>query len=121
MNAKRDLILLILIVVGLGIAWLVTGGPERARDEGVFIDQPRPIGTGETYGKFSFRFLPFISGDRPSTIEGEADKVQDGLDGVSDELEEAQVNSKYTDKIVIEKRTSGPKKNSVEEEYIIIS
>lgn len=122
MGAKGDLILVILIVLGLGIAWLFTGGPERAREEGAFIDQPDPLGSGETYGKF--RFLPFISGDRPSSIEGEVNKVQDGLESVSDELEDAKASgefSKYEDKIVIEKRGAGPKGDSPEEEYVIIS
>jgi len=113
MGAKGDLILLILIVFGLGIAWLVTGGPERARmDRGAFLKPPAPLDSGEKYGEFGIG------------IKTEVSKIQSGLDKVSSELEEERVSgefSKYEDKIVIEKKTTGPKKDSVDEEYVIIS
>ena len=127
MGAKGDFILVILIVVGLGIAWLFTGGPERARHEGAFLDQPKPLGSGESYGRFNFSILPslnIISGDKPSNIEQEANKVQDGLDDISDEFGDIQAHgefSKYENKIVIEKRTTGPKNDSIDKEYVIIS
>jgi hypothetical protein len=39
------------IILGLGIAWFATGGPNRQSSrEGVFIKPLAPIDTGETYG-----------------------------------------------------------------------
>ncbi|MDP6387916.1 MAG: hypothetical protein QGG63_01410 [Candidatus Pacebacteria bacterium] len=109
MGAKGDLILVILIITGLGIVWLFTGGPERERlDTGIFLKPPPPLGSGEKYGKFGV------------SIE----KVRNNLDEVSEELEDIQARgefSKYEDKITIGKKASGPKKDSAQEEYVILS
>ena len=117
MGAKGDLILVIFIVVGLGIVWLFTGGPERAKiNPGAFIRPPAPLSSGETYGGFIFN-LPRVGISKDGIT-----KTQNELDETFDDIKDAQgKSSEFKDKIIIEKRSTGPAKNSAEEEYITIS
>ena len=50
MDAKKDLLFVLLILFVLGIAWFVSGGPERAGTTLPFLNPPPPLGTGGTYG-----------------------------------------------------------------------
>lgn len=130
MGAKGDLILVIFIIMALGVVWLFTGGPERTRmDRGVFLKPPAPLDSGKTYGKFGLGGFSSQqetdSGNRNGFgVKIEVDKVQNELDKVSNELKDLQERgefSKYEDKVMIEKRTTGPKKDFSEKEYVIIS
>ena len=117
MGAKGDLILVIFIIIGLGIVWFFTGGPERTRvNSGAFIKPPAPLDSGEIYGKFIFN-LPRIgiSGDGIIKNQGE-------LGETLNDIKDAQKkSSEFENKITIEKRSTGPKKTSAEEEYVTIS
>lgn len=126
MGAKEDLILVIFIIIGLGVVWLFTGGPERERaNPGAFLKPPAPLGSGETYGGFLFN-LPRVginTGTRDQSDFGEGIiKTQDELSETFDDIEDAQKkSSEFEDKIIIEKQSTGPKKTSAEEEYLTIS
>lgn len=117
MGAKEDLIFVIFTIIALGIIWFFTGGPERARNNpGAFLRPPAPLGSGEAYGKFIFNFPRVgISKDNVVKTQMEQNKT---LDNVKDTQNKS---SKFKDKIIIEKRSTGPSKTSAEEEYIIIS
>jgi hypothetical protein len=47
-SAKGDLLIVVLLLIGLGIAWVYTGGPSRSisHSGGVFNGAPWPFGTG---------------------------------------------------------------------------
>ncbi|MEK7063151.1 MAG: hypothetical protein AAB955_00495, partial [Patescibacteria group bacterium] len=48
-EATRDFLLVIALLIGLGIAWYATGGPERsAARGGILLNQPK-IGSGQAY------------------------------------------------------------------------
>lgn len=117
MGAKEDLILVIIIIIGLGIVWFFTGGPERARlNPGAFIKPPAPLGSGETFGRFTFN-LPRIGISRDKIV-----KTQDELGETLDEIKDAQKkSSEFENKIIIEKRTTGLIKTTAKEEYLTIS
>jgi len=56
-----DLLFFLFILLVLGIAWLVAGGPSRLSSGDPFLSPPPPLGTGETYTAPG-GFLPFITG-----------------------------------------------------------
>jgi hypothetical protein len=97
MGAKGDLIFVILIIITLGVVWLFTGGPERARNQGVFIKPPAPLDSGETYGKVNV---------------GGGVQVKVGVGAGS---------GANTSAVKTKNNSSGPKKTSVEDEYITIT
>jgi hypothetical protein len=108
MGAKSDLIFVVFIIIMLGFVWVFTGGPERARDQGLFIKPPAPLDTGETYGEITV-------GSSQVTV---------GVNGDATDTEQAEVNagsSEFEDKISIKSSSTGPKKTSVLEEYITLS
>ncbi|HEY4476968.1 MAG TPA: hypothetical protein VJB69_03260 [Candidatus Paceibacterota bacterium] len=50
-SAGSDLLWFVAIMTTLGIIWYATGGPSRPEAwQGLFIEPPSPIGTGEIYG-----------------------------------------------------------------------
>ena len=51
MDAKNDLYFVIFVLILLGIAWLVTGGPSRSDSQFPFLKPPPPLGSGELYGE----------------------------------------------------------------------
>ena len=124
MGAKGDLIFVILVVFAIGIVWVFTGGPERARlNPGIFLKPPAPLGSGETYGGVNISKssigLNLNGGDR--AVRDEAVKVADNLDKIEQELEEAKIRgdfSQFENKIMIRKSTYGPKGTDAEDEYI---
>ncbi len=58
MNAKNDLLFLIFVVVAIGIAWFVSGGPQKVGDIRPFLSPPWPLGSGTTYGENASSTLP---------------------------------------------------------------
>ena len=40
----------LLLILGLWLAWFLSGGPEKAQNEKPFIKPLAPLDTGETYG-----------------------------------------------------------------------
>ena len=49
-DARGDLLFVVAVVVGLGILWVATGGPEKAGSIRPFLQPPPPLGSGEQYG-----------------------------------------------------------------------
>lgn len=130
MQARNDLLLIIAIVVILGIVWAVTGGPQRLISrQGPFLRPPAPLGSGEAYGRGIFFREPSgtDSGSIPTderSIEREIKRAQEELNRIQEELQEAKRRedaSAYEGKVVIEKRTTGPKAKTPEEEYVVLS
>src|SRR3989338_6172261 len=69
MNAKNDLFFFLFILFVVGIAWLLTGGPEKLTSRNPFLFPPPPLGTGTTYGSGE-GWLSFLKGsgkEKPST------------------------------------------------------
>ncbi|MBT3282909.1 hypothetical protein HON59_01550 [bacterium] len=110
MGAKGDLIFVILIIVALGFVWVFTGGPERARNQGVFIKPPAPLDSGGTYGEIN------VGG-------GTQVKVGTGSEGTADTgQDETTIEiSEFENKISIKSSSTGPKKSVVLEEYITLT
>src|SRR3989344_7918329 len=115
MNAKNDLIFVILVIAAIGFVWFFTGGVERARlNPGAFLKPPAPLGSGEVYGKF-------IVNTTSVGIDKNDNKIQDAFNVVADELKDTQILenfSQYENKIIIENTTYGPKRNFDEGEYL---
>lgn len=115
MGAKGDLIFVILIIITLGIVWIFTNGPERARNQGVFIKPPAPLDSGETYGKVNVSGgiqVKVTVGSGSGTNTGAANTKQDAGN---------QTISEFENKVSIKNSSSGPKKTSVGEEYITLT
>jgi len=123
MKGNADAFLIIIILIGLGVAWVVTGGPARVEKErgiqnpSVSIEEERtyrslPEGTengNETLGK--------------EKIERELQKVEKELREVQKELEYIKKfgeRSPYQGKITIERSFSGAKQKTPQKEYLII-
>lgn len=111
MNAKNDLIFFVLILVGLFVVWIGTGGPERAgqREQGgVVLEQSKTVIREDT----SIR-----EDTRDSQPQGGEEET------LADEEEEPTVPagiSPYKDQVTIAKRSSGPRKDEADKEYIEI-
>ena len=85
MNAKNDLIFVILMIAAIGFVWFFTGGVERARlNPGAFLKPPAPLGSGEVYGKF-------IVNTTSVGIDKNDNKIQDAFNVVADELKDTQI------------------------------
>jgi hypothetical protein len=129
MDAKNDLFLVIAIVVILGIAWAFTGGPQRIISrQGPFLKPPEPLGTGEAYGRrVFFRDSSDSSSSPPAderSIKREIERAQEELERVQEELENIQkygTASQYEESVTIAKRTSGPKAEDPNDEYILLT
>jgi hypothetical protein len=61
----KDLAIVFALLVGLGIAWIATGGPSRALVAGPFLKPPAPLNTGESYGLF-FNLGRYLDGSERS-------------------------------------------------------
>ena len=120
MNAKNDLIFVILMIAAIGFVWFFTGGVERARlNPGAFLKPPAPLGSGEVYGKFIVNTTS-VSIDKN---DNKSDKIQDAFNVVADELKDTQILenfSQYENKIIIKNTTYGPKRNFDEGEYLTL-
>jgi hypothetical protein len=81
MNAKNDLILFIGILLVLFLAWVFSGGPERSSSrEGIFLEPPYPLGTGEIYN------IPGLPGTRPINTDGESGGASEEVEGASESI-----------------------------------
>jgi len=117
-GAKGDLIFVVFAILAIGIVWLFTGGPERARiNPGAFLKPPAPLGSGETYGGINF--------DRTSVGLDLGSRSGTGIGATTEEeLEDARINggfSEFENKITIKKSSRGPSETSPEEEYVVLS
>lgn len=112
MGAKSDLVFVIMVIIALGFVWVFTGGPERARDQGVFIKPPAPLSTGETYGEINI-------GNSQIKVS-----TNGGTSGSDTSTEQAEINtssSEFENKINIKSSSTGPKKTSALTEYITLN
>jgi hypothetical protein len=119
MGAKSDLIFVILVIVALGFVWVFTGGPERARNQGVFIKPPAPLDSGETYGKINV-VRSSVNVDLDGSGNGGVQVGTSDGNGNSG----AEVNpssSEFENKVSIKSSSTGPRKSSPLEEYITLS
>src|SRR3989344_2493 len=66
MNAKNDLFFFLFILFVIGVAWFLTGGPEKLSSRNPFLSPPPPLGTGETYGSGTDLFS-FLKGNGRQT------------------------------------------------------
>ncbi|MFH1402397.1 MAG: hypothetical protein ABIG87_02100 [Patescibacteria group bacterium] len=121
---------IILILVGVGIFWVILGGPSRMADrQGLFIKPPSPIDTGETYGQVSFwdNFKITKKETAPATEElSEKEKMAVELEQIKEETEKIQVTldaikkeqniSLFVDKVEISRCYGN--RSDVNEEYI---
>lgn len=46
----KDVRWMLLIIAGVFVIWVATGGPARLDMQGIFLKPPAPLSTGETYG-----------------------------------------------------------------------
>jgi len=130
MDAKRDLLLVIVILVVLGIVWVVTGGPERAAKEAGLSSSTttREVIEDKSVLHAAPSNQPEIRADTSVTastesIEQEIEKVQQELEEVGKELENIKQlgdRSVYENKVSIEKSRSGVRKTTAREEYITL-
>ncbi|MFH0846273.1 MAG: hypothetical protein V1851_02660 [Patescibacteria group bacterium] len=118
---------ILLILAGIGVVWIATGGPSRMESKNdLFIKPPVPLNTGETYGKVSFwnifnrdseQNISNLSEEEKMALdlknaEEEAKKLQQELK----DLEKAQNTSQYAG--IVEINRSYGSKTNVDQEYI---
>lgn len=126
MGAKGDLLLVIFIIGALGIVWAITGGPERAREnQGLFLKPPAPLDSGEIYGKINLNIssvgidLEGKGGESGEAVNAQSTFNKTGV-GSKDAKARGEI-SQFENKIAIKRSSTGPKKNSVNEEYVALS
>jgi len=110
----------IVILIGMFMIWVTTGGPNNESSKNPFIHQPAPIGQGGTYSKGIFpntKFLNFFSGSETNNDTNIDDDIDDKVQETLDDLEDSN-SSTYKD-IVTLKKASAKQKN-VDYEYVTI-
>jgi hypothetical protein len=108
MDANKDFLFAIFIILAIGVLWAVTGGPERARQNQSILLR----GPGSTHSKIE-------SSKSPSTvIDTTEKKSEEPMVDVDKTLGEI---SKFKDKITINKSSSGPKNKTPETEYLTLN
>lgn len=109
MDAVDDLKWVLLMLFFLFLAWLVTGGPQRAASQpGLFIKPLAPVGSGAVYGRADVRIATGtpekpaqpqkIAGESADAIEKEIARVKEALK----KLQGAAQESPFKDMVRIE-------------------
>ena len=113
MGAKGDLIFVVFVMIAIGIVWVVTGGPERARlNQGIFLKPPSPLDSGEIYGNINIDGTSLNINTSGGSSESNTDTKQ---------AETNTVTSEFENKISIKHSSTGPKRTSAEDEYITLT
>jgi len=111
------------VLVGLGVTWALSGGPERAQEkESTRVSQEKVaeqhlVNTNATLGTNTNRNI------NENGIGREIERVQNELEEVQKELENIKTlgeQSLFKDKITIENSTGGLRKTHPDDEYFIL-
>ncbi|KKS77791.1 MAG: hypothetical protein UV64_C0003G0010 [Parcubacteria group bacterium GW2011_GWC1_43_11b] len=120
-TVKSDLAWVGLVMAGLFLLWLVTGGPTRIQN-GPFIKPLTPVGTGESYGRlpgFS-GLIPKVSTTSTRTSFISRPTVSSGSNRPSTAIKADEIEtSRYHGLVTINRGNSSSEKNS-SREYITL-
>ncbi len=113
-TAQGDLLVVVGLLILLGIAWFILGGPENSRARsGPFLSLPQPFGSGDAY---SVPRVSLSGGDGDDTGGGgSGDSTFEILTNYLGTF--AEERSPYAEYITFEK---GRADSSIENEYLIV-
>ena len=127
MDSGRDLFLFIVVIIGLGVVWSATGGPERESSRNPFIVPLPPLNTGLTYnfpkayqpGNYSFDFIPTSGSSGSGSSSHSNEDEQDEPETITI-LSTTFTGSQYADIVRFNSSTRGAKKDLAREEFLKI-
>lgn len=113
--AVADVMLVVLVLAGLGIAWAIAGGPAKSDEESPFLLSPVEIGGPQPFSS--------IEGVGSGDIRDEIDGAQRDVATINDEVTKAigeGERSTYFGRVIIVQSTSGLGAGAASDEYLTL-